>query len=228
MKKAILITILGLSLSVQVRSQALIAAVFGKKIDNPALIIGVQVGGNVSFQSNTVYDSPRKSFAFGAFTDYRFNPKWHLNTFISFKSNRGVMGLDTSYTISRPLDPSLQNARLDRKLSYVDINPEIQFDVTEGLSLGCGPMISVMTKAVDYYHDEGAKEDQNEYNIYADLVHWDAGISADLQYKLRKGPNFNLKYIQGFNNPYKSGVNPAAVNSFLYLGIGIPISAHGK
>jgi len=229
MKRLLLLLLLP-ALSLQVQSQALIAALFGKNVTSSKVLIGVQLGGNVSFQTNSAYESPRTSFAFGAYTNYKFSEKWHLNTFLTIKSNRGMMGLDTSYAIIRPLDSTLQNGQLDRKLTYIDINPEFQFSPTKSFAIGIGPVLSIMTKARDYYHNEGADKKQNEYNIYKEMNPIDVGISVDIQYTFKQGEglSLNLKYIQGFLDPYKNGVNPSAMSSYLYFGVGIPVTAHGK
>ena len=95
MMKRLLFLLLLPALSLQVQSQALIAALFGKNVTSSKVLIGVQLGGNVSFQTNSSYESPRTSFAFGAYTNYKFSEKWHLNTFLTIKSNRGMMGIDT-------------------------------------------------------------------------------------------------------------------------------------
>jgi len=230
MKKFWFFAIFCLSISIQTQSQALIALLFGKKINIPDLVVGIQLGGNLSFQTNSSYDDPRASFAFGAYSNFKFHPRWHLNTFMTFKSNRGMIGLDTSYTIYRPLDSTLQDVRFDRKLTYMDLNPEFQYAVTESFYIGIGPVISLLIKARDYYHNEGEKKTQNEYNIYKQMNLFDVGISVDLQYTFGKGEglSINLKYIQGFLNPYKHGVNPPAMSSFLNLGVGIPMTGRGK
>lgn len=230
MKKTLFLILFLSAITPQVQSQALIAVLFGKNVTSNTVLIGVQLGGNVSFQTNSAYESPRTSFAFGAYTNYRFSEKWHLNTFLTIKSNRGMMGLDTSYAIIRPLDSTLMNGQLDRKLTYIDINPEFQYAPTKSFAIGIGPVLSIMTKARDYYHDEGANKTQNEYNIYKEMNHIDVGISIDIQYTFKQGEglSLNLKYIQGFLDPYKNGSNPSAVSSYLNFGVGIPVTGHGK
>jgi hypothetical protein len=231
MKKKLIFLMLLVAISINGQSQALIALLFGSKVSTPKLLMGIQLGGNLSFQTNSSYKSPLPNFAFGAFINYKPGPKWHLNTFITFKSNRGVNGLDTSYTIFQPLDTTLTSTNLKRKLTYVDINPEFQYLLSKSFAIGIGPVISILTGAKDYY--DGTKGDATvteEYNIYKKLNMFDVGISVDLQYTLNKGEglSINLKYIQGFLNPYKNGVNPSAMTSFLNLGLGIPIKSHKK
>jgi hypothetical protein len=216
---------------VQGHSQALIALLFGGKVSNPKLLMGVQLGGNLSFQTNSSYDKPLPNFAFGAYLNYKAKPKWHINTFLTIKSNRGVNGLDTVYSIYKPLDTVLTSTNLERKLTYIDLNPEFQYLVSKSFAIGVGPVISFLTKARDYYSGtQGDAHTTQEYNIYKKLNLFDVGISIDLQYTLQQGEglSFNLKYIQGFLNPYKNNVNPSAMTSFLNVGIGIPIKSHKK
>jgi hypothetical protein len=231
MKKKIIFLMLLVAISINGQSQALIALLFGSKLSTPKLMIGIQLGGNLSFQSNSTYKSPLPNFAFGAYVNYKASPKWHLNTFLTLKSNRGVNGLDTSYSIFKPVDTSLTSATLQRKLTYIDINPEFQFLLSKSFAIGAGPVISILTGAKDYY--KGTKGDAQvteQYNIYKNLNLFDVGVSLDLQYTWKKGEglSINLKYIQGFLNPYKNGVNPSAMTSFLNLGLGIPIKSHKK
>jgi hypothetical protein len=231
MKKKLILLMLLFAISISGQSQALIALLFGSKISTPKLVMGVQLGGNLSFQSNSNYESPLPNFAFGAFVNYKFSPKWHLNTFLTLKSNRGVNGLDTSYAIFKPLDTTLTSAKLQRKFTYIDINPEFQFLLSKSFAIGVGPVISILTGAKDYYNGTSGDADVTaQYNIYKKLNLFDVGVSIDLQYTFNKGEglSINLKYIQGFLNPYKNGVNPSAMTSFLNLGLGIPIKAHKK
>ena len=231
MKKKLVFLMLLFAISINGQSQALIALLFGSKLSNPKLVMGMQLGGNLSFQTNSNYKNPLPNFAFGAYINYKFSPKWHLNTFLTLKSNRGVNGLDTSYSIYKPLDTSLTSASLQRKLTYIDINPEFQFLMSKSFAIGVGPVISILTKAKDIYKGtRGEAEATEQYNIYKKLNLFDVGVSIDLQYTLNKGEGLviNLKYIQGFLNPYKNGVNPSAMTSFLNLGLGIPIKSHKK
>ena len=230
MKKLLVILVL-LFMTVQGNSQALIALLFGDKISNPKLQMGMQLGGNLSFQTNSAYLHPLPSFAFGAYVNYKAGKKWRLNTFVTLKSNRGVNGLDTSYAIFHSADKSLTDASLKRKLTYIDINPEFQFRVSRSFAIGAGPVISILTMARDYYTGtRGTASVTEEYNIYKNLNIFDAGISFDLQYTLEKGEGIiiNLKYIQGLVNPYKKGANPSALTSFLNLGVGIPMKSKKK
>jgi len=85
--------------------------------------------------------------------------------------------------------------------------------------------------ARDYYEGtKGAASVTEEYNIYKNLNTFDAGISVDIQYTLEKGEgiSINVKYIQGFVSPYKAGVNPPALTSFVNIGVGIPVKSRKK
>jgi hypothetical protein len=231
MKKLFIFLMLIVTIATQGHSQALIALLFGSKVSNPKLLMGIQLGGNLSFQTNSSYKTPLPNFAFGAYLNYLAGPKWHLNTFLTLKSNRGVNGLDTSYSIYKELDTTLASTNLKRKLTYIDINPEFQYLFSKSFAIGIGPVISILTKAHDYYTgSKGDAEITQDYNIYKKLNLFDVGISVDIQYTFNKGEglSLNLKYIQGFLNPYKNGVNPSAMTSFLNLGLGIPIKAHKK
>ena len=213
--------------STQVNSQALIALLFGKSISGPKLEMGLQLGMNASYLLNSGATRALPTFSFGAFTNYKFHEKWTLNTFVSFKSNRGARKMDTidgHYAFS---NDSLEGVSLTRRLSYIDISPEIQYKISPSFAIGFGPVISILTRAFDIY--DATKDDATvtyEQKVYKQMNAIDIGAVIDFQFTFSKGRGItlNLKYIQGFVQPFKANSSGTILNSVIYFGVGIPMT----
>lgn len=69
-----------------VHGQALIALLFGKKITNDRLKLGIVLGASSSWIDHASGQQPRYGFAIGAYTTYDINTHWQFAMDIIMKS----------------------------------------------------------------------------------------------------------------------------------------------
>ena len=209
-------------------SQAMWTLIFGDKITRvigEKIDMGIQLGLNESTLLNTSATKFLGSFAFGSYINYEFHQHWNLNTFITFKSNRGARELNPSDGFYQMPNDSLQDVNLQRKYTYLDFSPEIQWKISPSFAIGIGPVFSLLMVAKDYY--EG-KEQEAEvtytYKIYRKTNALDIGGCIDFQYTFAqgKGIKLNVKYLQGFVAPYKTNSGSNVLNAVINIGVGIP------
>lgn len=228
MKKNLLILSFFLFSVTGVYSQAMWVLIFGKNIEGiigPKIDMGLQLGLNESFLLNTSAKRFLPTFAFGTYIDYQFHKKWHLNTFITFKSNRGAAKMDSTDGFFFLPNDSLEGISLKRKFTYIDLSPEIQFSITPGLAIGIGPVISLLVRARDTYEaKENGVKVTYEYNVYKQVNIMDLGAVIDIQYTFGKGKGvkLNLKYMQGLISAYQSSRGGSYLNAVINVGVGIP------
>lgn len=234
MKKAIVPLFSLLLLSSAVHSQAVWVLIFGESITSkisPKFDMGVQLGLNESFIINSSAKRFLPSFAFGTYINYRFHEKWNLNTFITFKSNRGAQKLDSADGFLVLPNDSLESISLRRKFTYMDFSPEIQYIISPSFAIGIGPVISLLVKARDTYEakENGAKVTY-EYNTYKRINALDIGAAIDFQYTFGKGKGvkLNVKYMQGFIAAYKTTRDGTYLNAVVNIGVGIPTRIFSK
>jgi hypothetical protein len=229
MKKITILLLLSFLIVNSAQSQAMWMLLFGSNITNPRITSGIQLGANISFLEKTPTQKPSGTFSIGAYTGYIINEKWQVKAFFMFKSNRGAKDIDTTAEFYPNPDTAMTDPKLERRLSYMDFAPEIHYFFTKSFSIGLGPLFSLNVKARDTWTGKGADDAavSYEYNVYKQINRIDVGAVIDIQYTMRKGKGiaWNLRYAQGFINPYKgSNAPPAALNAYVYLGAGIPLT----
>lgn len=232
MVKMITSLLLLLLLAQTVRSQALIAILFGGKVKNEHLSFGVVVGATDSWISGADAQKVRISLGIGAYTAYNINAKWEACMYIVAKSPKGSRDLayDNSFVV--PEDTALEGTNFKRFVTYASAAPLIRYRISPSFAVAAGPQGSLRLKATDIYEHDS---DQGTLSYKYDSKHYihriDGGAAFDVQYTLMKGKGMriNLQYYWGMGNIYKE--NPAGVrgkNQQLLLSVGIPIGVHAK
>lgn len=207
-------------------AQALIALMFGGKIKNDNIKLGVYLGGSGSWITHADGQQPRLGLAIGAYTSFRLKPKLDLCMYIIMKSPKGARQLNYTERLVQPGDSALVGADLNRTLTYISISPLLRYNITPSFALGFGPQIAGKFHARDNFTrsvSDGDLSYARNVRDYIKLV--DAALSFDAQYTLMKGEGLrlNLQYNHGIFNIYngKSGLN--GQNRQILVGVGIPI-----
>lgn len=213
--------------SFPVHGQALLALLFGKNIHANNLSLGIHLGLEMSDLTHTPSTNLLPGLAFGAYTNIKLKGKWQLSNYFIFKSSRGAASIPLAYQI-QPNVPGAGDAKLRRKLTYMEISPLLRYSVIPELSFAAGPQIGIRTIAKDIYKTtlaDGGKENLT-YNLRDSYSLFDLDVAADVQYAFYqgKGVRINLRFSQGLTNIYKDNVPFSAKNQYFQLGVGIPIA----
>jgi|GEM_PF-1731951 hypothetical protein len=206
------------------QAQAMILLLFGNKVSNPNLEMGLQLALHESFLTGTK-GIPRSSLGIGTYLDYRFKPdsKWLLSAYLTFKAPKGMSSMDVTEGYYDALD-TFSNASILRKITYFSITPMARYQVNRSFSIAMGPEVGFRTFSKDVYR--GKNDNGNiEYTVKTKdhLSRVDAGVALDFQYRLMKGRGLrlNARYVQSFTNVYKSSEPQKAMNCLIHLGVGI-------
>jgi len=231
MKKVLLLIFLVILSFSTAHSQALLLLIFGKDINIPHTSFGAQLGVNASFLTNSGSTNPFFGYSLGAYSEVKLKNKLNLVNFIAFKFNGGSKDVLVTQKDVEGIDTNLLNKEVTRKMSYFNLAPIIQYNITHSFSIGLGPYISILTNNKDMFDTTMAGGEVHYVHKNKNLIKlFDAGLAFDIQYAFRKGNGLriNLRYTQGFINIYKSSEMPFTWNSIISAGVGIPITSKAK
>ncbi len=217
---------------VTANSQALIALVFGKKLETDRLKLGLFIGeqGSMITGANTTAFRPNLSFAVGAYTDIKIGKtdKWLLQNYLVFKSPKGASGLDVD-SEALTTDPQIlaNMDMIERDITYFQITPVMRYCFNRTWSLGAGPYMGFKMAGNDIYSAE--EDDGNlsyKMKMKEKFTTVDFGFAFDVQCRLMKGNGLqlNLRYEQGVVNIYRSDTGLKGRSMAFHIGLGIPIT----
>ncbi|HEY4323456.1 MAG TPA: hypothetical protein VGN20_05705 [Mucilaginibacter sp.] len=210
-----------------VSGQAILALLFGKNIKNDNLTLGIHVALQPANLTNTPGADFHTGISFGAYTNVKLSDNWTLSNYFIFKSPRGATSIPQAYQI-QPDVPIAADAKLTRKLTYMEISPLMRYSLTTGLSVAAGPQFAIRTVAKEIYEltlpDGG--EETLIYHLRDKYALIDVDVAADVQYAFLKGQGIrlNLRFSQGLVNIYKDEIPLNAKNYYFQFGVGIPIA----
>ena len=213
-------------------AQALIAVLFGGKIKNQHIKLGVLVGATGSWITETESQQPRIGVALGAYTAYVLNEKWEVCMYIVAKSPKGGKSINYENSFIVPEDTALVNTSFNRWITYINAAPVIRYKLTPSFALALGPQVAARARSTDIYeHSTDQGKLSYHYNSKDYIHRLDAGAVFDAQYTMMKGKGMrlNLQYYWGLTNLYKD--NPAGLrgsNQQFILSVGIPIGTTGN
>jgi Outer membrane protein beta-barrel domain len=208
-----------------VHGQALIALLFGKKITNDRLKLGIVLGASSSWIAAASGQQPRYGFAIGAYTTYDINTHWQFAMDIIMKSPKGAKGLRYENTFITPDDPQLVGTEINRKVTYLTVAPLIRYKITPSFGLAAGPHLGARVRAQDIYEkgmDQGTLSYKYNSKVHTHLA--DAGATFDVQYAMMKGKGvrLNAQFNLGLVNFYKD-TQLTGYNRQILVTVGIPI-----
>ncbi len=210
--------------SAAANAQAMIVLLFGGKVTNPRLEMGLQLALHESFITNTS-GIPRSALGIGTYIDYKMKApsKWVLSTYITFKAPKGMSRLPVSYSVTEGLD-TLTDSRINRSVTYLTLTPMARYNFTSSFSMGFGPEVGFKTLSRDKYSRD-ADDGELTYTVKTkgDFSKVDLGFALDFQYRLMKGKGLrlNARYVQGVTNMYASNSPFSGLNCLIHLGVGI-------
>lgn len=233
MKKLILLLLaIGLA-PAAANSQALIALVFGKKLETDRIKLGLFLGeqGSMITGANTTSFRPNLSFAVGAYTDIRIgkaDSKWMLQNYLVFKAPKGGSGLDIDSEALTDDPQVLANTdMIERNITYFQITPVMRYCFTPVWSVGVGPYVGFKLAGNDIYSAKEADGDLSyKMKMTKKFTTVDFGFAFDVQCRLMKGNGLqlNLRWEQGTVDIYRKGTGLTGRNMAFHLGLGIPIT----
>ena len=208
-------------------SQAILAILFGNKIHNDNISLGVYVGLEASSLTNTPGADLLPGLALGAYTNVKLKGKWTLSNYFIFKSPRGAGSVPLSDQIQSDV-PGAANATIDRKITDLEISPLLRYSLTPSLSIAAGPQLAIRTISKDIYKidlpDDGKETITYNTRSSTNWIDFDGAFDVQYAFEQGKGVRLNLRFSQGFVNVYNSNVPLNAKNQYFQLGVGIPIA----
>ncbi|MGX5820356.1 outer membrane beta-barrel protein [Chitinophaga lutea] len=207
-------------------AQALIALLFGGKMKNDKIKLGIYLGASSTWITEAEGQRVRPGLAIGAYTAYIMNPKWELCMYLIMKSPGGARSLRYDQSFAAPGDSTLVGADFSRFMTYIHVSPVIRYKFSPSWSVALGPQLAGRLRAKDTYSEDiGEGTSSFTYNTrdYISLI--DVGMTTDLQYTLMKGNGIRLdiQYNMGFINIYNDKSPFRGMNRQLMFGVGIPI-----
>jgi hypothetical protein len=219
-------------LPVTAKGQALIALLFGDKIQSDKVQLGLILGaqGSAILDAKTVAFRPNISLAFGAYVDVKIDKKnkWILQNYILFKAPKGASGLCAKCQSFAAVAPIVVDNydMIKRKLTYLQLTPVMRYCFIPTLNLGIGPYVGFLMFANDTYSNKGDRgKETYKIKVNKNIATVDFGLAFDLQCRLLKGKGMqiNLRYEQGLINTYRSVTGMKGLNMAFQVGVGIPM-----
>jgi hypothetical protein len=134
-------------------AQVLIGYLFGEKLSTPTFNLGFEVGANFStiegFNDAQRVNRP----VFGLFADWRFSEHFHLGGALLPIAGRGADGLAAAPTGDPAFDGQTAGRTMERSLDVIEFSALLKWspDQQDGIRVGAGPALSVVTGARDRY-----------------------------------------------------------------------------
>ncbi len=227
LKKSYCIIILLLSCRM-VCGQVLIALVFGDKLSNGKMEMGVQLAAQ-GFQFTGIDDRLDVGFSFGAYLDWKFSERLSLANYFMFKSPKGGRNIPQNYWLNQTDIQLSDGVSVKRHLTYLELTPLFRYQLNRSWALSVGPQVALNVKGTDTYQeksDDGIFTYRTHIRDYITLM--DAGVAVDIQWRLMKGTGLriNVRFAQGLVNTIKDGELFNAKNQTYQAGVGIPIGGH--
>lgn len=213
-------------------SQILIALIFGDKLNSEKLEFGLNVGVNYSDIQNVTHTSNQRGLNIGMTFNYKFSKNFHLNPALYFAYPMGARGLDIYETSDSSLSHIIEDATLDRQLSYFSLPITLRYRLFGKTFIEAGPQVSLLSKGQDIFTLD--IEDQGELTYKVNLREqynlFDFGITGGITHKLREqnGVSLTFRYYYGLIDISKNASQPNQVNSAFYFSCGIPIGGNAK
>jgi hypothetical protein len=203
---SIFLTILFISAWVPVKSQVIIALLFGDKLNSEKLEFGLTVGPNFSNLSNSEA-SWKAGLGLGLYFNVKLSDNWFFHPEAVPKSPFGGKNIPV-YPLDDPnLNNSFQNGSITREISYISLPLLFRYRITGLLFAEAGPQLSLRINAKDIFKEDVAGGDlEFTKNVESDYTRFDFGAAAGLVIKLKRenGVGVGLRYYYGFVDVLKT------------------------
>jgi hypothetical protein len=213
-----------LSIKVPVKSQVLIALLFGDKLNSDKLEFGLTVGPNFSSISNS--DAKWKTgLALGLYFNIKLSDNWYFHPEAVPKSPFGGKDIPV-YPLDDPnLNTSFQNGSITREISYISLPMLFRYRIKGLLFAEAGPQLSLRTNVKDIFQvDVAGGELEFIKKVEGDYTRFDFGAAIGLVMKLKRdnGMGIGLRYYYGFVDVMKTMAG-SQQNSGLFAYISFPV-----
>ena len=227
MKKYFLV--MGLLFLVSIaRAQVLISILLGDKLNTGKIEFGLEGGMNWSTLHGLSEAKKLSSFNLGFYFDIKLKKApWMINTGVIVKSSMGADGLSVYSLGDQGLDSSFIGGEVARKISYFNVPIMIKYLFKNNIYLKGGIQLGLRYNAFDKFTNSIQDEEDLEYKlkIKQQFHPLDAGLTAGVGYRLRKGNGMNigLQYYLGLVDVVIDDLSPKQFNRVIYLTGAIPI-----
>ncbi len=232
MKKILALAFLTILITNAASSQILIALLFGDKLNGEKVEFGLNIGGNYSTLSNVNSNKNSPGLNIGMNFLFKINDRFHINPALFFAYPMGANKLPLYETPDTNLNKVLENANLQRKLSYFSLPVTMRYRLFGLTYIEAGPQVSLKTKAIDVFTIDIDGDNKLVYseNVRDKYTLFDFGVTAGITQKLRKkgGVSISLKYYKGLIDVSKDAAYPNQKNEVFYFIVAIPIGGNPK
>ena len=136
------------------RAQVLIGYLLGDKLSTPTFNMGFEVGANFSTLDGFSDAQRTNRPVFGLFADWRFSEHFHLGGSFLPIAGRGADELPPAPTGDPAFDSQTAGHHMERSFDYIEVSALLKWSPKreEGIRVGAGPSLGVVTGARDRYH----------------------------------------------------------------------------
>jgi len=207
-----------------VKSQVIIALLFGDKLNSDKLEFGLTVGPNFSYISNSEANW-KAGLGLGLYFNVKLSDNWFFHPEAVPKSPFGGKNIPV-YPLNDPnLNTSFQNGSITREISYISLPLLFRYRIKGLLFAEAGPQLSLRTNAKDIFK-EGIAGGELEFikDVEDDVTRFDFGAAVGLVLKLKRdnGVGIGLRYYYGFVDVMKT-IGGSQQNSGLFLYVSFAV-----
>jgi hypothetical protein len=225
MRRIILLILLVAFSTGIVKSQVLIALVFGDKLNTPDIEFGLNVGANFSTLANHPDAKYQTGLNLGLYFNFKLGDHLYLHPELQFMNQLGTRGVDNRDLPGSDWDD--ETLETLREINYFTLVFLPRYKLTNQLYFEAGIRGSYLLSADDIWMVKPEERSELYYKdfIRPDLNNFDVGVDAGLGFKFGKGEgvNLSLRYSHGFLNILRDSSEPAEYNRAFHVQVGIPI-----
>jgi hypothetical protein len=218
-----------LTFSIPVKSQVLIALLFGDKLNSDKLEFGLLGGPNLTSISNSNANG-KVGLGLGLYFNIKLSDNWYFHPEALPKSPFGGKDIPV-YALNDPtLDTAFKSGNIIRSISYISLPLLFRYRIKGLLFAEAGPQLSLRTKVKDVF-TVGAAGGELEFvkEVEADYTRFDFGGVLGLVMKLKrdKGMGIGIRYYYGLIDVMKTGTG-SQQNDGLLVYVSIPVGGSKK
>jgi Outer membrane protein beta-barrel domain len=221
---SLLFLILFSIISAPLKSQVIIALLFGDKLNSDKLEFGLTVGPNFSTISNSEANW-KTGLGLGLYFNVKLSDDWFFHPEAVPKSPFGGKGIPVYPLNDANLNTSFQNGSITREISYISLPLLFRYRIKGLLFAEAGPQLGLRTNAKDIFKEDvdgGELEFTND--VEDEYTRFDFGAAVGLVMKIKRdnGIGIGLRYYYGFVDVLKT-MGGSQQNSGLFLYISFAV-----
>jgi Outer membrane protein beta-barrel domain len=223
----IIVLFFGLCSITAVKSQVLIALLFGEKLNTGSLEFGLNAGLNLSDINGLPDGQMKTGLNLALYFNIRINDRLYIHPEAIPKYPGGVRKLKPYSLNDSNLDQLFADGEVTRKIKNIAVPILVRYRVINLLFAEAGPQLGLRTKANDIFKSGNLTY---EKDIRDQITRWDFGVAFGVSQRLRKGIGamaIGVRYYFGLTDIDKleAGVQK---NGILQFNLNIPIGAGGQ